>query len=197
MGNSTILSMISVAAGAVLLLGCAAREQIYPANEPLCPDKATRLDVMQAAEATLRAMHFVIDKLDVEHGVIRTRPLRGAQFFELWRSDNVDSFNTAEANLQTIRRSVELRINDDDGALCMDCTVPVQRLSLPENEVASTAQAYQMYSQSTRFLQRLELNPEQRKGMAWIDMGRDNRLEAKILKRIARKVKRPQEKESP
>jgi len=39
-------------------------------------------------------------------------------------------------------------------------------------------------------LQRIKLNPEQKAGMAWIDLGKDTPLAAEILKRIENRLKR-------
>ena len=188
MNHLKIWHILATVAGTALLAGCAAQPQGQQATEPLSLAAVPRADVMQAARETLSAMHFSIDKFDVESGVVHTKPLRAAQFFEFWRNDNVGAFSAAEANLNTIRRFVELRIAERDDGLHVDCNVWVQRLSLPENQVASVSQAYRMHSQSTPSVQRLELEREQQKSMAWIDMGRDARLEAKILKRIESKV---------
>jgi hypothetical protein len=145
---------------------------------------------MQAAEQTLGEMHFAIAKLDAEQGIIRTQPLTGAQFFELWRSDNAAACSAAEANLHTVRRSVELKVAREDGRVCVRCAVAVQRLSLPENEVAGVSQTYQMHASSTAAIQRLALSPQQRQAMAWIDLGADGDLAARILSRIAARLQR-------
>ena len=129
-------------------------------------------------------MYFTIEKADAQNGLIRTRPLPGAQFFEFWRSDNIGTDNTIAANLHTIRRTVTLDINQQDQELRIGCEVQAQRLSLPERQVSSSARVYGMFSISSPSLQRLKLNPEQKKEMAWIDLGSDTRLEAEILKRI-------------
>jgi len=142
------------------------------------------VDLMEVAEDVLTGMHFTIEKADVQNGFIRTRPLPGAQFFEFWRSDNVGSYNTLAANLHTIRRTVTLDISQQNKELRIGCDVQVQRLSLPERQVSSSARAYGMFSRSSPSLQRLELYPEQKKQMAWIDLGSDTRLAVEILKRI-------------
>ena len=187
----TLKSMCTVLAAMALVLplGCAGQRQAYQPAEPLRLDGVSRTEAMRAAEDTLSKMHFVIEKLDAEQGIIRTEPLRGAQFFEFWRSDNVGLHNTVEANLHTIRRTVELRITEEQGQVSVDCSVQVQRLSLPENEAVSISQAYQMHSASTPGVQRLQLSPQQRQGMAWIDLGQDSRLAAKILDTIAQRVR--------
>lgn len=179
-----------VAAAVMLSQGCAGSKQAGSPGGPLHLDGVSRGDAMWAAERTLSDMRFAIEKFDVEQGILRTEPLRGAQVFELWRSENVGLYDTAEANLNTIRRCVELRVSEESGSVRVDCNVPVQRLSLPENEVASVSQAYQMHSASTSIIQRLQLSPRQKQGMAWIDLGQDQALATRILKRIEKRLQR-------
>ena len=147
-------------------------------------------DLMEVAEDVLVNMYFTIEKTDVDSGLIRTRPLPGAQFFEFWRSDNVGTDNTLAANLHTIRRTVILDISQQGEELHISCEVQAQRLSLPEQQVSSSTRVYGMFSLSNPSLQRLKLNPVQKKEMAWIDLGRDSRLEAEILKRIETRIVR-------
>jgi hypothetical protein len=145
-------------------------------------------DIMKVSEDVLAGMHFTIEKADVRCSLIRTRPLPGAQFFEFWRSDNVGADNTLAANLHTIRRTVTLDISRQNNELCVGCDVHVQRLSLPERQVGSSARVYGMFSRSSPSLQRLQLNPEQAKQIEWIDLGSDPQLEAEILKRIETQI---------
>ena len=133
-------------------------------------------------------MLFVIDKADTRHGYIRTQPLPGAQFFELWRSDNAGSFNWVEANLHSVRRTAELNVSRQDDKLCIGCQVRVQRLTLPEREITSTARAYMMFSRSTSRMQSLELHSGQRKQAAWVDLGEDAELAGRILEHIEKKL---------
>ena len=179
-----VLAMIALA----LPLGCAGQRQAYQSAEPLHVNGVSRTEVMRAAERTLSGMHFAIEKLDTEQGIIRTEPLRGAQVFEFWRSDNAGLYNTAEANFHAIRRSVEVRVTEEQGQVSVDCTVQVQQLSLPENEAASISQAYQVHSASSAGVQQLQLTPRQRTGMAWIDLGQDQALAARILERIEKRL---------
>jgi hypothetical protein len=211
--NMTVYVLL---AGVLFGAGCVSRSAA-PAPVPVrivCEEGVTTAEVMQAAEKVLMEMQFSIEKLDVEQGIIRTRPLRGAQFFEFWRSDNANAFACAEANLQTIRRSVQLRVRTKDGGprtedggqktedggrrtesgedagLCIECDVSVQRLSLPANEVAGVSQAYRMHSRSSRTLQRLEVTAQQQQAMAWIDLGPDPDLAARILDRVEQRLGR-------
>ncbi len=167
----------------LMLTGCCTQES-YQALEQVCLQQMDMAEAMQAVEVVLADMHFTIDKSDTDIGFIRTRPLPGAQLFEFWRDDNVGAFNTAEANLHTTRRVAQLSLSQQGEQLCINCDVRTYRLSLPEHEVTSSAKAYQMFSRSTPSMQKLELNPEQQKNMAWVDLGRDEQLATKILKRI-------------
>jgi hypothetical protein len=178
---------------ALMLTGCA-RQQQYEPIEQLCVPNLDKHEAMQIAEDVLARMCFAVEKVDHESGVIRTRPLSGAQFFEFWRADNVGAFNTAEANLHSIRRAVELNIQQEDEGLRITCDVQVQRLSLPERQVSSSARAYRMFSKSASSMQRLELSPEQKKGMAWVDLGNDTKLATEILKRIEEQIRNSRHK---
>jgi len=179
----------------LLLAGCAEQQQ-YGAVKPICVDNIDKIQAMDIAEDVLAKMHFTIEKADTDpatlgidtrrwRGFIRTRPLPGAQFFEFWRSDNVGADNWLESNLHSIRRVVELNMSEQDEGLCISCDVRIYRLSLPERRLSSSARAYDMFSKSSPALQRIELNPEQKAGMAWIDLGKDTQLAAEILKRIS------------
>lgn len=179
----------------ILLLSGCAEEQQYGAVEPICLKNVNKLKTMEIAEDVLAKMHFTVEKVDAESDYIRTRPLPGAQFFEFWRSDNVGAVNQLESNLHSIRRVVELTISEqgegppqNGNLLCINCEVQKYRLSIPEQEVSSSARAYQMFSESNSSLQKLRLNPEQRAGMAWIDLGKDRQLAAEILKRIEQQI---------
>lgn len=178
----------------LLITGCAQTQQ-FKAVEQICVPNLQKQQAMKAAEEVLGRMYFSIEKADAEQGLIRTRQLAGAQFFEFWRSDNVGGFNSAEANLHSIRRTVELNINRQDGQLCIGCNVKTQRLHLPEQPVTSAGQAYNLFSKSE--MQELKLNPEQQKAMAWVDLGRDSQLETEILKRIERQITAQQKGTAP
>lgn len=172
---------------ALILTGCA-RPQHKEVIEQICLSDMNKAQAMQAAEDVLGRMHFSIDKADAEQGIIRTRPLPAAQSFEFWRSDNVGSFNSTEANLHSIRRTAELSLSRQAGQLCISCDVKVQRLSLPEREVTSSGRSYAMFTKSRQSIQVLELHPEQKQEMAWVDVGSDNQLATEILKRISSRL---------
>ena len=174
----------------VLLIpaGCAQTQKSQTVQQ-ICLPNTNKEQLMQTAEDVLGQMHFTVEKSDAEQGYIRTKPLAGAQFFEFWRNDNVGAYNKAEANLHSIRRTAELDISRQGEQLCVGCDVKVQRLSLPEQTVTSGARAYTIFSKSKSGMQVLELNPEQKRQMAWLDLGSDTRLSTVILQRIEKQLK--------
>lgn len=143
-----------------------------------------RARTMQAARDVVVNMGFRLDKFDVDAGVLTTRPLSGGQFFEVWRGDNGDAYDSAESNLHSVQRIVEMTFTETDGKVCTLCDVRIRRLSLPEKEVAGTSGAYSLFTRSSTALMETKLNPAQAKKMAWIDMGSDGALADKILARV-------------
>lgn len=174
------------------IFGGCAKQQQFETVEQICVGDLDKAEAMRMAEDVLGEMYFSVAKSDSEQGLIRTRPLASAQFFEFWRKDNVGAFNQAESNLHSIRRIVEMDVSRKEDRLCIGCNVNVQRLNLPERLLRGRGRSYEMFSVSSPKLQRLKLDAEQRKLMAWVDLGRDGQLETEILKRIEKKIARLQ-----
>ena len=119
---------------------------------------------------------------------MRTRPLAGGQFFEVWRQDNRGGYNKGMANLHSIQRTAELKFSENNGQMCINCNVKLERLSIPEKETDSAARAYYMFSDSKEESQTLKLNKEQKEKMDWVNLGRDNGLEEYILKKVDKRL---------
>jgi hypothetical protein len=177
-----------MACAALTVSASCAQTQRRETIEQICVPGTSKAEATQAAEDVLGRMHFVIDKADAEQGLVRTKPLSGAQFFEFWRKDSVGAFNAAESNLHSIRRAAQLNMTRKGRQLCIACDVKVERLSLPEHEVSSSARAYAMFSRSTASMQELRLQPEQREKVSWLDLGNDSMLATEILKRIEKEL---------
>ena len=173
-----------------LVAGCAGQRRLTATGEPTYLADATTADAVQAAEDILGRMHFDIEKADSVQGVVRTRPLRGAQVFEFWRQDNSTASDVLEVDLHTLRKSVELQFKQAGGQLSIDCRVRVERLSIPEAQTASVSHAYQMHSRSTPTTQTLELSPRQKQQMAWIDLGEDPILAQRIVEQIVGRIEK-------
>jgi len=139
---------------------------------------------VRTTEDVLEQMHFSIEKSDANAGLVRTEPLRGGQFFEFWRKDNVGKFNTLQANLHSIRRTAEVTFEPEGENLRVNCTVLTERLNLPQRQLASRSQTYALFTGSHRSLQTFELESEQREAMIWTDLADDSPLAKSILNRI-------------
>jgi hypothetical protein len=100
---------------ALLLAGCVQPQRQTPAERIYVPNIG-EAKAMAIAEDVLADMRFTIEKADTRSGLIRTRPLSGAQFFEVWRSDNIGPDNGLAANLHTMRRTVELNVSRQAGS---------------------------------------------------------------------------------
>jgi hypothetical protein len=170
------------------LAGCGCGQWAEGTRQECVP--ADRAAAMKTAQDVLIGMGFQLDKYDVEAGVITTKPLSGAQAFEVWRGDNAGGCNWAEANLHSLKRVVEMTFTQADGKVCMVCDAKTKRLSLPERQVAGTAGTYSMFTKSSSQLMTTKVNADQEKQMAWVDMGSDARLAEKILSGVVGKLPR-------
>jgi len=184
MKKSGLAVLMLLAAG--ILLGCG-KEYTIP-SEPKCLSGVDIDSAMRASEKVLVGMNFVIDKSDPDLLIITTKPLIGGQFFELWRKDNVGGYNSGISNLHTIQRIVELGLKENQGQICVTCKVIIERLSIPEKQIDSTASTHSIFSRSSESEQSLAINAEQEAQMEWIDIGRDSKLETVILNKIDKKI---------
>ena len=166
--------------------GCAENKYAKTVDR-LCPPATTKASAMTAGEKVLADMHFAIEKFDVETGLIRTAPLPGAQSFEFWRSDSVGSFNRTEADIQSIRRTVELNITEQDNQLCINCKAITQRLSMPQG-ISTDEQGYATLVETRRPIERIQPTARQKSNINWINLGRDTQLETEIISRIEKQL---------
>ena len=178
--------------GLFYLGGCATQEE-FEAVERICQDNIEKDEAMKIAKDVLAGMYFTVEKSDFDRGYIRTKPLAGGEFFEVWRQDNRSAHDVVESSLHTIQRVAELNFTQSAGGLCIDCEITVRRLSLPERGVNGAAGAYTMFSRSSSLLRKLELSDEQKKSATWVDLGAAPRLQAEILGRIEKQIAELQE----
>ncbi len=172
-------------AAAVLFAGCVRQKEFKPI-ERICVGNANDATVMKVSQDVLSGLHFETDKYDVSSGVIITKPLSGAQFFEFWRKDNVGSRNFEEANLQSIQRIAKLLFSrNEQGNMCVNCNVDVQRLNLPEREITGSISMSGLFTKSGSSRQNLKLYGGEK---SWDDLGRDKELETAILQRIEKQI---------
>ena len=174
------------ALGLLLQAGCGGRDQIE-IIEQVCQSDVAGAEAMKIAEDVLVRMYFTIEKADPQQGLIRTKPLSGAQSFEFWRSDNVGKYNTKLASLHSIQRIVELKLTEQNGQICIDCSVQVARLSLPQSDIAGTAKPYSTFTESGIDVQELRTSDDPEQEPAWVNMGNDVKLQSSILHKIRKR----------
>ncbi len=164
------------------LAGCGSEVSTEP-SEPLCIGLMTKAELMASAEKVLVKKRFVIEKYDVDEGYIVTRPMRGSQFFEFFRGDNVGKENQRYSNIHSLERVVEITVDKASGQNCIECVAQMRRLSIPPNETVSSMSDAQGLYTGTESSQ-MGIYPDVEEDIAWIEMGRDNALENDILARI-------------
>lgn len=185
------MSKILCCAAVLCLLGLAGcgRSQQVVSSDPICL-AVSGAQATKAAATVLEEMHFSLEKDDPEVGYIRTRPLTAAQFFQFWRQDNADAYMTSQANMQSLRRVVEMEFYPRGQTVCINCRVQVQRLSLPERPIEGIHNAAASFTDSRQSRQTIAIENEQLEKMEWLDAGLDRALEQKILKRVQRKIQK-------
>jgi hypothetical protein len=174
--------LFGICACLLLQSGCATSQKSEQMKQA-CITGLNRQKAILISEEVLRDFNFSIAKEDPNTGYILTRPLAGGQFFEFWRKDNVGAFNTAESNIQSIRRTVELKMSEADRKLCINCYVRVQRLSLSGMPERDAGFKYDRITGQRIRSKALSLETKSEK-MAWIELGNDELLASAILKKI-------------
>jgi len=106
------------------------------AQPPSVTVTAGDYDVLyRACENVLRARYFPLERRDYRNGVLTTRPVEGGQLLELWRRDIPDAYSVAESNLQSVRRTVQFKIQPTDDGFQALPKVVVERQALLERRV--------------------------------------------------------------
>ncbi|MBL7215613.1 MAG: hypothetical protein ISS71_08040 [Phycisphaerae bacterium] len=185
MKNITILTV--VVGLQILFTGCSRPQQVI-SSDPVCLPQIDVSRAMQAARTVLEEMQFSVEKYDPEARYIRTRPLSAAQFFQVWRQDNASPYTSAQANLQSLRRIVEVEATPYANRTCLECRVYVQQLSLLEEPIVGAWGTAGSYTSSSSTYQTLRVESEQLEKMEWLDKGLDRALEQKILSKIRGKA---------
>lgn len=168
--------------------GCRTSSTDAPADVTLT-GSCSQSEAFAAALGVLKGMHFKIDKADSQAGTIQTRPLRGAQWFELWRRDNASAKTFAKANLHSLRRTATVQVTMEGDEARIHCRVHSEALSVPSRTVTSSSQLYHIITDSETMMQRLEFSEAQERTMEWIDLGHDTALQNRILAGIERNLR--------
>ena len=182
-----IVTILFLMTGCILFSGCGSKQQAA-SDEPVCLSNTLTDQAMDAAQTVLLKMHFDIEKYDTDARYICTRPLSGAQFFEVWKRDNASASSAAQANLYSLRRIVELNFTPQNTTTYVRCHVQVLRLSIPERPIEGASRMGGAFTESNSRYQTLEVDRHKQAQIEWIDVGPDHDLQRKILKRIQKEI---------
>lgn len=180
-------ALFVLAVATVLVGGCGTPRE---ARSLLCA-KTDEATLFAAAREALEDLHFILETADEEAGLIRTWPLRGAQFFEVWRGDNESPQMAAMSNLHSLQRIAEIELAGSPGQTCLSCKVYLRRLSMPGEFTGGTRQMAALFTEGSFARQSLLLEAErvEAEKIAWIDLGRDEALEQELLDRIEKEIR--------
>lgn len=163
---------------------------------------------LEDAVFTLRREFFKPTAVDRGNGVIITEPEVSRQWFEFWRKDPVDRYQTAESSLHTIRRTVRVEVEptgpvtprsglaldtpkamsfakDQADEYRLQVTVDKTRYAAPARQVTTTSGALGIYSErlpTTEGIRQSRAESEQ-----WVPLGRDALLEDYLIKKLIAK----------
>jgi hypothetical protein len=186
--------------GSILLplAGCANYTQPIVAQEPLTPKERNFETLWQGSIELLRTYDFPSDPLrgglqDRRAGIIRTAPVVGRHWFELWRKDYAGEFDGVEGTLQTIYRQVTIHIKPASAdSTQYDATIEVQtfRSDRTQRWQAHDSQTvygmFQLPGQTTSEHGLLVNEPTEPRGAAIVPLGRNPDLEAKMAKDLTK-----------
>lgn len=149
----------------------------------------------------LRENDYRPQQVDRNEGLAIAGPSTSRQWFESWRPDSRDAYQSFESSLHTIRRLVIVRLAPagvspeaasqpgtpmiaDDGMYRLTVTVEKSRYSAPERQLTTAAGALAIYS--SQMPTEEGLRNARTVGEHWVPLGRDVRLEQWFLERFAR-----------
>jgi hypothetical protein len=123
-------------------------------DEPVGPERDLSAgekhfeQVWEASRRVLARWEMPIATSERRTGTIVTEPVTGRHWFEFWREDAATPRDCAESTIQTIRRQAVVRVipaEDDPDRYDVEATVSVARSDLPQVQVTSATEAYDLF----------------------------------------------------
>jgi len=164
-----------------MVAGCARVPEMRLAN-PMALTGADPATAEQVARRVLTEMRFPIEHPSARPGLVTTEPLTGDSWFEFWREDTVGSHQVAESSLHTVRRRVSVSVAPKGRGCEVLVRVAKERLSAPGAATDHISGSFSIYEPQDSDLRRQDELADTK--YQWIDMGRDEALEQRILNRI-------------
>ena len=174
-------------AGALVVLatvtavaGCASRVERLPNPMALPGHDAEAVEA--TARRVLTELRFEIEYPEASEGRLETDYQTGASWFEFWREDTVGAEQRAESSLHTVRRRARVSVTPTESGSEVSVQVVKERFGTPGTGPGSVGEAYSIYSPTRVSLWRDD--PMRSSSAAWIERGRDDLLEQRILERV-------------
>ncbi len=145
--------------------------------------------LFKAAQTVASDYHWAIDRTDYRAGVVTTRPVICAQFFEPWRRDIQTIDDSMKASAATYRRSVRFEISRQrDGSYELTPKVLVEREVITEKRISNAMYFREVTSPRNAFGTR-----ETDVGVVlpysfWYATGRDHTLERSLAADVYNKL---------
>ncbi len=174
-----------------LLVGLAASLAAGCAGQAARRENPMRLPGVEPTEAAaltkqvLRDMRFEVIQPDAAPGRIETEPLVGASWFEFWREDTIGCDQVAEASIHTVLRRVSASVTPTERGCEVAVTAVRGRRSVPGGGDPGVSESFSLYRTPRMSMERSDALAAG--GETWVAMGRDERLEQRILSRIYRR----------
>ena len=149
-----------------------------------------------ASEDVARDFFFRLDRQDFRAGLLTTRPMVSAQWFEPWRREVRTADDRSESSLATIRRTAQFRFERlDNGSYRVTPKVLVERQALAEQRITSAVAYQQYFRRPLRVQDRPRGTRESDVGVYlpnryWYPVGRDAALERALVEAIEKEIAR-------
>lgn len=187
----TVLVLAGLMCGCVHAPKATARKSKSPSQEVLQNPILVRANNDNDCwERTVDLLHdyFEISRENRLDGIIETRPKVGASLLEPWHKDSAGLKNRLESTLQSIRRRAFVSVTSTPEGYLVGVEVFKEMEDVPKGNGNSAGNAT---FQENRPLQRdLQTIVGESESEGWISLGRDARLEQRILVDLHREFSR-------
>lgn len=169
------------------IVGCASFSRpAGPISNPATIDNAS-YDLVWTIAVDVIEKYFDVAYENRYDGRIETRPVTGATLFEPWRHDTVDCQERLESTLQTIRRRGFFLIQPGPTggfAITVEVYKELEDVAFPPGTFMTSGALIQSIEPTQEAVVTSPIRPP----TGWISLGRDLKLEARIIDEIQRKV---------
>jgi hypothetical protein len=147
-------------------------------------------------ETVARQNYFRLDREDYRLGVLTTRPLVSAQWFEPWREDNRTFYDVQESSIASIRRTITFQFTRlDENTWKVVPKVLVERQEISEKRITSVLLFRNVFTEPLAEHNQQRGTRESDVGINlperyWLPLRRDAEYEEYLTRAIEKKLNR-------